>query len=87
MALYPLLPIGSPDESGLLTKENLLALANTRMPFGRYAGWRLINLPDEYLLWFSHREMPEGKLGERMALALTIKLEGLEYLVRPLINS
>ena len=72
---------------GLLTKENLLALANTRMPFGRYSGRPLIDLPDEYLLWFSHREFPKGKLGELMAFALTIKIEGLESLVRPLRSS
>lgn len=67
-------------------KEDLIKIANTKMPFGKYGGRPLIDLPEEYLLWFERREYPLGKLGELMQLTLAIKIEGLEGLVRPLKN-
>ena len=82
--MYPLpgkIENGSPT---LFVKEDLLKLANQRMPFGRYAGSRLIDLPEPYLLWFQEREFPAGKLGELMAVCLEIKVNGLEGLIEPL---
>ncbi|CFQ31411.1 MULTISPECIES: DUF3820 family protein [Yersinia] len=68
-----------------MEKENLIEIANTRMPFGKYQGRVLIDLPEEYLLWFARKgEFPQGKLGMLMELTLTIKVEGLESLVMPL---
>ena len=44
------------------------------MPFGKYKGRRLIDLPEEYLLWFARKdEFPAGRLGELMAITLLIK--------------
>ena len=55
------------------------------MPFGKYQGRVLIDLPEEYLLWFARKEVfPAGHLGELMQLALAIKTEGLQGLVDPL---
>ena len=66
-------------------KEQLVELANWRMPFGKYQGRRLIDLPEEYLLWFARKEaFPEGHLGQLLQLALAIRIEGLEHLVTPL---
>ena len=57
-----------------MEKEQLIEIANTIMPFGKYKGRRLIDLPEEYLLWFARKdEFPAGKLGE-----------GLTQLVQPL---
>ncbi|CNI05460.1 putative cytoplasmic protein [Yersinia massiliensis] len=68
-----------------MEKENLIEIANTRMPFGKYQGRVLIDLPEEYLLWFARKgEFPQGKLGMLMELTLTIKVEGLDGLVKPL---
>ncbi|MEW6485335.1 MULTISPECIES: DUF3820 family protein [Tatumella] len=68
-----------------MDKQDLIALANTRMPFGKYQGRLLIDLPEEYLLWFARKEVfPAGHLGELMQLALVIKTEGLQGLVDPL---
>ena len=64
----------------------LLELAQARMPFGKYEGWRLIRLPEPYLVWFSREGFPRGKLGQQMALALEIKTNGLEHLVCALIE-
>ncbi len=63
----------------------LTELAQARMPFGRYDGTLIIDLPERYLIWFRHRGFPQGKLGRMMALALEVKTNGLEYLLEPLI--
>lgn len=68
----------------MFQKEDLVELATLQMPFGKYAGRVIIDLPEEYLLWFKDKGFPEGKLGMLMALALEIKIEGLESLIEPL---
>ena len=69
----------------MLQKENLIKLAQMKMPFGKYAGRVLIYLPEEYLLWFARKEsFPEGVLGELMQLCLALKIEGLDSVVKPL---
>jgi uncharacterized protein (DUF3820 family) len=57
-----------------------------RMPFGKYKGRLLIELPDGYLAWFKRKGFPGGKLGMLMESALEVRLNGLEGLVRPLIR-
>jgi uncharacterized protein (DUF3820 family) len=54
------------------------------MPFGKYKGRRLIDVPEEYLLWFARKDQfPAGHLGELMALTLLIKTEGLSSWFSP----
>jgi uncharacterized protein (DUF3820 family) len=65
----------------------LLELVAARMPFGKYAGLRLLDLPEPYLLWFEREGFPQGKLGEQMALALEIKRDGLLPLLAPLLDA
>lgn len=62
----------------------LRRLVATRMPFGKYAGRRVVDLPEPYLLWFRGQGFPKGELGGMMALALEIKTNGLEHLLVPL---
>jgi len=64
----------------------LLELADMRMPFGKYAGRRLIDLPEPYVVWFSQQGFPPGKLGEMLQAVYEIKVNGLEYLFEPLRN-
>jgi len=64
--------------------ERLLELVRRRMPFGKYEGRLLIDLPQAYLVWFSQKGLPNGRLGEALALCLEIKHNGLESLVRAL---
>ncbi len=66
--------------------ETLLELANTKMPFGKYSGRYLIDLPETYVLWFRDKGLPGGRLGELMAILVEIKINGLEKLIRPLIK-
>ncbi|MDU6411231.1 MAG: DUF3820 family protein [Yersiniaceae bacterium] len=71
-----------------MDKQDLVEIATTPMPFGKYQGRMLIDLPEEYLLWFARKEaFPAGKLGQLMQLTLAIRMEGLEDLVRPLKRS
>jgi len=66
--------------------DNLVKIANNKMPFGKYQGRRLIELPENYLLWFSNAGFPQGQLGVLLQLTLEIKVNGLEKLVYPLIE-
>jgi hypothetical protein len=61
-----------------------LALASMRMPFGKYQGRLLIDLPEPYVVWFANKGFPEGKLGRMLQTVFEIKVNGLEYLFDPL---
>lgn len=76
-------------ESAQLTElgfsaEYLLKLANWKMPFGKYRGYAVIDLPEEYLFWFDRKGFPQGELGVLMRLCLDLKIEGLDGLIKPL---
>ena len=64
--------------------NELLALVNTQMPFGKYKGRLLCDLPETYVVWFKNKGFPPGKLGQLLGLLYEIKLNGLEYLFKPL---
>ena len=59
----------------------LIDIARMRMPFGRYAGARLIDLPEPYVVWFRDKGFPSGRLGELLATLYEIKANGLEPLL------
>lgn len=61
-----------------------LELAAMRMPFGKYEGVRLVDLPESYVVWFAQQGFPEGKLGRMLGAVYEIKVNGLEYLFDPL---
>ena len=64
--------------------QQLLELAAMKMPFGKYAGRLLIDLPESYVVWFAQKGFPEGKLGQMLSIVYEIKVNGLEYLFDPL---
>ena len=66
------------------SKDDLIKIAKWKMPFGKYQHHALIDLPEEYLFWFSRRSFPDGELGRLMALCLELKIEGLDSLIKPL---
>lgn len=69
----------------MLDRQQLLKIARTPMPFGKYQGRMLVDLPDEYLLWFQRNgSFPAGELGQLMQLTLELKIDGLDGLLKPL---
>lgn len=68
-------------DSAILTE-----LSKMKMPFGKYKNSLLINLPEPYLVWFSQKGFPQGKLGQMLQMTYEIKVNGLEYLFKPFLR-
>ena len=64
--------------------NELLKLANKPMPYGKYKGLKLIDLPEPYVVWYYQNGLPKGELGQLLGLLYEIKVNGLEHLVTPL---
>lgn len=62
--------------------KELITLAHTKMPFGKYEGRYLIDLPEYYVVWYSNKGFPKGTLGRQLQLIYELKLNGLEDLIR-----
>ena len=69
-----------------LDGSHLVELANYKMPFGKYKGHYLVNLPEAYFIWFQQKGFPDGKLGALMKEMQEIKINGLEDKLRKLIK-
>ena len=72
----------NPEEA----RRELIELANAKMYYGKYEGKLLIQIPEEYYVWYKGKGFPDGKLGRQMEQMLEIKINGLEQLIYPLIN-
>ncbi|MBS1660834.1 MAG: DUF3820 family protein [Bacteroidetes bacterium] len=72
------------EEPQLPNPELLKDLVSMPMPFGKYKGTLLCNLPVSYLEWFQREGFPKGKLGMLLATIYEIKTNGLEQLLDPL---
>ncbi len=59
-------------------------LVTERMPFGKYKGRLLCDIPEHYLIWFSRKGFPKGKLGIWLETMYEIRLNGLTYLLEGL---
>ncbi len=57
------------------------------MPFGKYEGRYLVDLPEPYVVWLVRNNLPAGELGRQLLEIYEIKVNGLEYLLRPFISS
>lgn len=72
------------SDMDMVEAQQLMELARMRMPFGKYAGRLLIDLPEPYVVWFSQNGFPRGRLGEMLSIVYEIKTNGLEYLFDPI---
>ncbi|OAB81574.1 hypothetical protein ULVI_01450 [Cochleicola gelatinilyticus] len=66
--------------------KHLIELANYKMPFGKYKGQYLVNIPEPYFTWFKQKGFPDGKLGRMMREMDELKVNGLEGLLKKLIE-
>jgi len=60
------------------------ALVTTKMPYGKYSGSLIADIPEHYLVWLARSGFPKGKLGQLLALMHEIRLNGLEPILKPL---
>lgn len=67
-------------------QQLLIEAINQVMPFGKYAGRKLIELPEPYLVWFHGKGFPDSTLGQQLALMYEVKLNGLEEMLQPLVR-
>ena len=65
----------------MFTKEDLVSLVQVTMPYGKYQGRRISDLPEEYLLWIQRKGFPDGRLGYLLQLMLEIRIHGTEEVV------
>lgn len=63
----------------------LRELITTEMPFGKYKGRKIAQLPVSYLEWFEREGFPSGKLGMLLSTMHIIKTNGLDDLLKPLV--
>lgn len=64
--------------------EDLKKLVTRKMPFGKYEGWLIADLPGPYLNWFVREGFPGGEIGRLLALMQEIDHNGLSPLLEPL---
>ncbi len=74
------------ENESMTDAEVMLKLAKMRIPFGKYKERRLIDLPEPYVVWFAQKGFPAGQLGDMLRMVYEIKVNGLEYLFKPLRN-
>lgn len=64
--------------------ESLQRLVEVEMPYGKYQGKLIADLPGNYLNWFAREGFPKGELGKLLALMHEIDHNGLRHLLQPL---
>ena len=67
-----------------MRREDLELLVSREMPFGKYKGRKIADLPGQYLNWFAREGFPKGEIGRLLALMQEIDHNGLKDLLHPL---
>lgn len=67
-----------------MSREDLQRLVTQTMPYGKYKGRLIADLPGNYLAWFARKGFPPGEIGRLLALMLEIDHNGLKPLLEPL---
>ncbi|WP_211441049.1 DUF3820 family protein [Collimonas humicola] len=67
-----------------MNPEHLQLLVTRQMPFGKYKGRLIADLPGDYLAWFAREGFPAGELGGLLALMYELDHNALSHLLQPL---
>ena len=67
-----------------MNPQDLKSLITTAMPYGKYKGRFIADLPGQYLNWFARKGFPKGEIGRLLALMQEIDHNGLTPLLEPL---
>jgi uncharacterized protein (DUF3820 family) len=67
-----------------MNPADLQRLLSVQMPYGKYKGCLIADLPGQYLNWFAREGFPSGELGRLLALMQEIDHNGLSPLLDPL---
>jgi len=67
-----------------MNPEDLLLLVTRSMPYGKYKGRLIADLPGNYLNWFAREGFPKGEIGRLLALMQELDHNGLSSLLDPL---
>lgn len=70
----------------VLPKNDLIEMVMARMPFGKYQGKYLVDLPDAYFVWFKRKGFPAGKLGKQIQSVGDLKANGAGGMLRAVRN-
>ena len=70
-----------------MNPDDLQRLLTTSMPYGKYKGRLIADLPGQYLIWFAREGFPKNELGRLIALMQEIDHNGLSALLDPLRKS
>ena len=65
----------------------LTAIVTTQMPFGKYKGTLISDLPVHYLEWLKNKGLPAGKLGMMLSTVYEIKVNGLTRILDVIKNA
>ena len=68
-------------ENGM-NPQILVELVTTQMPFGKYSGRLLCDLPEHYVVWYHQKGFPKGKLGMQLHTLYEIQLNGLDFILK-----
>ena len=72
------------SQNAMPDPQVLMDIIEMRMPFGKYKGRALADLPEPYLVWFSQKGFPKGKLGQLLETVYVMKLNGLNHIIAEL---
>ena len=81
---YPALLSPVSSHVAAMNPDDLLLLVTRSMPYGKYQGRLIADLPGHYLGWFARQGFPKGELGRLLALMHEIDHNGLNALLTPL---
>jgi len=68
----------------VMDSDHLQLLLTREMPYGKYKGWKIADLPGKYLNWFARKGFPPGEIGQLLALMHELDHNGLSSLLDPL---